>query len=298
MEVLLITGAFLAIGLVILTRISVRRGLRPLVDLKQQAGALTARNLSARLESKGPVAEISSLAIVLNNLLSRIEESFERERRMTANFAHELRTPLAELQIASDLALKWPDDQEAQENMRTTCLHVSKRMNGIVSRLLQLARLESHKDVVVEESIELQAVVKSEWQERAVIVEKRGLALHQEGAVRIESNMGLLRLLLGVLLENAMLHGAPNTTIRATASMHDGGALLQLSNEASDLKAMNLESLTERFSRQDEARTSSEHLGLGLTLAGTVAQHLGVTLTFSASNSRFVVSLDFGPSSI
>jgi len=77
----------------------------------------------------------------LNDLLERIGASFERERRFSADLAHELRTPLAELRSQAELALKWPDARATNADADT--LAISLRMEHLVTRLLAIARAEA-----------------------------------------------------------------------------------------------------------------------------------------------------------
>jgi signal transduction histidine kinase len=85
-------------------------GLSPLNQLANQAASITADSLATRFPTEIWPGELTPISSRLNDLLERLEQSFERERRFSADLAHELRTPIAELRSLAELALKWPED--------------------------------------------------------------------------------------------------------------------------------------------------------------------------------------------
>ena len=117
-----------------------RRELTPLNQLADQTGRIHASSLSIRFPTDSVPRELQPISQRLNDLLSRLEQSFERERRFSADLAHELRTPIAELRALADLALKWPESRPAEMDRDT--LAIALQMEGIVTRLLALLRSE------------------------------------------------------------------------------------------------------------------------------------------------------------
>ena len=126
---------------------ALREGLRPLERLGERAAAIDSHSLATRFSVSDLPEELRPIAIRLNDLLGRIEDSFERERRFSADLAHELRTPLAELRSLVECSLRWPETRDPDEHHEI--LAISGQMEGIVSHLLALARGEQGEVKVV-----------------------------------------------------------------------------------------------------------------------------------------------------
>ena len=95
-----------------------RRELKPLQSLAAEAARIDAASLSARFATEGLPGELAPIAARLNELLARLEDSFERERRFSSDVAHEFRTPVAELRSLAELAIKLPDTRAPMPTMK------------------------------------------------------------------------------------------------------------------------------------------------------------------------------------
>src|SRR5262249_3538686 len=114
----------------------VRRGLAPLDRLAERAATIGPESLTERFPAGDEPSELGPIRDRLNDLRARLEAAFERERRFPADAAHELRTPIAELRAAAELAARHPDDPEAVAHALTTAGTSSARMERLVSSLL------------------------------------------------------------------------------------------------------------------------------------------------------------------
>lgn len=114
--VLVVSGLLTIIITIPMVNISLRRGHAPLEELAQQAETIKADSLKARFPVDSLPEELRPIAGRLNDLLQRLESSFERERRFSADIAHELRTPLAELRTLAEVELKWPDGEASEKH--------------------------------------------------------------------------------------------------------------------------------------------------------------------------------------
>ena len=106
---LLLAAAIVVAGMIVVVRLIVRRGLAPLAGVADRAAHIDASSLGLRFATEPLPAELLPIGHRLNDLLARLEQSFERERQFTADAAHELRTPIAELRSLAEVALKWPE---------------------------------------------------------------------------------------------------------------------------------------------------------------------------------------------
>jgi len=295
----LTTGLLIAAGFALLlvwlcVTWAVRGGLTPLRELSAEVEQIDASSLSKRVGNNGVPAELKPVATRLNELLKRLESSFAKEKRMTAAMAHELRTPIAELRSASDVARRWPDDDEMVDEVLATAGDVAIRMSRSVDAVMRYCRLEAGQDLPELEMVRLEPLLDELWRPLERLAEERGIRFHNDVTAEavVLSDRALLELILGNLLGNASQF-ATGARVTAISANDDASVILSITNETDQLTRDDLEHLMEPFWRKDGARTDGHHSGLGLTLVSSVARLLGITARFELHNSQFIASLQF-----
>jgi two-component system sensor histidine kinase QseC len=255
-----------------------RQGLRPLERLGERAAAIDSNSLSMRFSVVELPEELRPIAVRLNDLLSRIEQSFERERRFSADLAHELRTPLAELRSLVECSLQWPETRDPKEG--TEILAISAQMEGIVSHLLALARGEEGQLAVRIENLDLEKIVNDRWGLLAKRAADRGL-IAELSLVRAPASADptLLRSIIDNLLENAVEYSSVPGRLRISIRTGVAGTILSVENPCFNLTVTDVPLLFERFWRKEAARTGGKHVGLGLPLARVFSEAMGWKLT-------------------
>jgi signal transduction histidine kinase len=269
-----------------------RRGLRPLGDLGERVARIDADTLSAPLPVDGLPSELRPIGDRLNALLARLAGSFERERRFSADLAHELRTPLAELRSLAECALKWPESREATTDQEV--LAIATQMEALVGTMLALARGERGRiaaELAPVEVATLVAEVARPWGERA---QARGLRLNLAVApASVRADATLLRSILVNLFDNAVAYAPAGAEVRVTGEAKGTGYVLRCANPVGDLTADDVTKLFERFWRKEAARSGGgEHVGLGLSLAQTLATAMGWRLSAKLADGSLVFSLE------
>lgn len=272
-------GVVFLAGIALLTAVVVRRGLAPLSRLGDQTAGIDAASLQVRFALDGMPAELRPIIGRLNDLLARLEEAFQRERRFSADIAHELRTPIAELRTLSEVALKWPDDGGKINSFRES-LAIAQRMEGLVDGLLTLARCEAGKQPVRREPVAVAELVEEIWSTLAEPARRKQLAVTKEIAdgVTVPADPSLLRLTLTNLLANAVEYTPARGTVRIRTAAANGEFCFNVANTVGNFRPEDLPHLFERFWRKDAARTGSQHAGLGLALAQASAAAQGMNL--------------------
>jgi signal transduction histidine kinase len=256
-----------------------RRGFVPLESLAAQAARIDADSLSARFATEALPGELIPISVRLNDLLARLEQSFERERQFSADLAHELRTPIAELRSLAELDLKWPDARSPGTDEET--LAIAIQMEGIVSRLLTLLRSERGQLPVTWGSVSFATLVQEAWKP----FEPRATAKHLRVDCRLPENREidtdavLVRSILSNLMDNAIEYSPPGTVIWIEGEVNADQFTVRVVNQAGNLLTSDLPKLFERFWRKDSARSNAEHSGLGLSLARAFARVLEGDLT-------------------
>ncbi len=277
-----IAGAAMVGVIVLVVPLVLRRGLRPLSAVAEQASRIDANSLTERFSVEGMPGELKPIAGRLNDLLARLGASFERERRFSANLAHELRTPLAELRSQAELALKWPEERTADSDK--TVLEIAMQMEALVGRMLALVRAEQAQVTLTKERVGLNDLVEGVLEPLKETVGARRLTVERAIVVNavLETDSVMVRSIVANLLENAVNYAREGGAIRIEAEVAEKTFSFRVSNPADNLRAEDLPKLFERFWRKDGARTGGGvHAGLGLALARSLAEQLGYTLSAS-----------------
>jgi two-component system sensor histidine kinase QseC len=270
-------AALLAITLVVVPRL-LRRELAPLNTLAERAASVNAESLATRFPTNGLPGELVPIAQRLNDLLARLEYAFDRERQFSADLAHELRTPIAELRSLAEVAIKWPETREATTDREI--LAIALQMEGIVTRLLALLRCERGQLPVATKRVAVAPLIKSVWQtfaERAATKELR-ITIDAADGVEVRTDPVLLRSILTNLIDNAVEYTPRGGSIGVEGAVKDDRFLLRVTNTTDCLAPEDLTHLFERFWRKESARSDSKHVGLGLSLTKAFCDGLGLKL--------------------
>ena len=252
-----------------------RRELRPLERLADDVEKINADSLTLRFPTDEVPRELDTITRRLNALLERLENSFERERRVSGAMAHELRTPIAELRNLAECALKWPDARDPESDR--DALAIAQQMEALVTHMLALARSESGREQPALVSIDFPAAVAQAWQPWLARADEKKCQVSMELApLTVSADPVMLRSILNNLIENAVEYCPPGGSIavklRGTGS---GDFAFVISNPAPDLTTTDVAKLFERFWRKESARSDSRHSGLGLSLVRSFAHALG-----------------------
>jgi two-component system OmpR family sensor kinase len=267
--------------------LAVRFSLDPLRRFRARLEARGARDLS-EVPAEGLPSEIGPLAETLNGLLARLREAFEAERSFAANAAHELRTPLAGA-IAQAQRLRSETSEPVTEARAAEIEATLKRLTRLSERLMQLARAEGGR-LRMDRSGDLRAVARVvvDDLERASTKDRIALTLPST-AVMSDIDPDAFAILCRNLVENALRHGAENTTVQVALTA-DG--LLSVANDGPVLPLNTLDRLTARFER---ANASADGSGLGLAIVAAIADRIGSSLVLESprpgASSGFQASL-------
>lgn len=281
----LVVAGLLTIGITVpVVKFSLRRGHAPLGLLSQQAATITADSLQTRFPVDSMPEELQPIATRLNDLLSRLELSFERERRFSADLAHELRTPLAELRSHAEVELAWPEGEGPEKHRET--LEIALQMEAMVTRLLDLARCENGKITLQLECVPVAPLVEAIWQPLAGKAEWKRLATQFKVPpdATIQTDRTLFRSILTNLFSNAVEYSPPDGRVEIV--WQSEGQELTVSNTVHDLNTADVPHLFERLWRKDKSRTGNEHCGLGLALSREFAVLLELSLVASFRDER------------
>ena len=276
----------------------VRLGLRPLREIELTAAAITAGDLSRRVEDADPKTEVGRVGSALNTMLDRIEASDRRLRRFIADASHELRTPLAAVRAYAELfergASTRPQDLERSMSGIT---RESERMSLLVDDLLLLARLDEGRPLE-RKPVDLAQVVGEAVDAARVVEPERPIELSVE-PVTVTGDEARLRQVLDNLFANARSHTPAGTAVSVDLERVDGHARLRVADHGPGLTEEEAARVFERFYRADTSRArTSGGVGLGLSIVAAVTEAHGGTAEAKPTpggGATFVVTLPLAP---
>jgi two-component system sensor histidine kinase QseC len=261
-----------------------------LQSIATEIAAIGENDLTARVGSAPVPAEIAPIKDRLNGLLARLEKAFDSERRITADVAHELRTPLAGIRATLEVALGRERNSTEYRSALSECLAMAVGMQALTDNLLTLARLDASAVTLQVERIVLAEFVDSIWlafrekaAAREISFENRipeGLAVNSDAV-----NLGTV---LSNLLSNAVEYADSPGQIWITARQMDAEVEIAVANTGAALTGEQLAHVFDRFWRSDRARAETGvHCGLGLALVQEMAKALHGRATAEVQNGTF-----------
>jgi two-component system sensor histidine kinase QseC len=131
--------------------------------LTGQVRALGVSSLSTRIAVPAPPLEIAVVVEQVNALLARLEAGFERERQMSSDIAHELKTPIGELRNLSEVGARWPEDRQAVRQFFEDAKAIAQHMERVVAHLLALARYDEGRERVWTAPVQVAEIVDGAW---------------------------------------------------------------------------------------------------------------------------------------
>jgi signal transduction histidine kinase len=287
-ERLLVLAPFAALALILIWGIT-WWSLQPVNRASREAAAVGPANPQARISAEALPRELRPLVAAVNGALDRLSGAYARERRMTADAAHALRTPLAALSLRlqrarSTGAVDWP----AVERELT-------EMTALVGQLLDLARKESvsHRiDAATLPSINLSRVVREAAASIVPLIERHGrrLDLDIPDAITVRGHADDLRDLVRNLLENALWHGRGTVSVHLhrIADARQPQVAIEVADEGDGVPVGMEEDAFQRFRK---LHSDSPGAGLGLAIVRQVAQSHGGEARFVRGAGCVVVTL-------
>lgn len=212
-------GAFVVLAGALVARRAVTAGLRPMERMARQAATYSEHDLSRRFDLGPPRDELTTLAATLDGLLDRLEASLRHEQRLSAEIAHELRTPLSGIRAVAELGMQPRQSAEARRASLATVVGEADRAGSAIDTLLRAARQLGPDTATCTVEQALAAAV----QANTAAASERGLTIGVEGPLpsrRVGAETAFVAQLLNPLLENAIRHATTAVRISVTAGEH------------------------------------------------------------------------------
>jgi len=273
------------------------RGMAPVGEMVAAARRVRTHTLNERIELKNPPAELAELAENFNAMLGRLEDSFARLSRFSADLAHELRTPLSNLRGEAEVALSQARTAEEYREVLSSNLEEYDALARIIDSLLFIARSESPEAEIRTEPLELGAELRSLADFYEALASEKGVAIVLTCPEKLEMRLDrtLFQRAVGNLLSNAISHTAAGGRVTLSAIAHPSGVRVEVADTGQGIAPEHIPHVFERFYRVDGMRTrASGGAGLGLSIVKTaVAMHGGEVNLSSNPGQGTLVTLSF-----
>jgi two-component system heavy metal sensor histidine kinase CusS len=253
-----------------------RHGIRPVEEMATTARHISSTNLRERILPEGYPFELETLAGTFNQMLDRLEESFERISRFSADIAHDLRTPVNNIRGEAEVALARARTSGEYREVIESCLEEAVRLSELIGDLLFLARAESPLSNLRREPVDLAKLLSGvkDYYEASAADGKISLSTSVPGEpVIADLDRTLLQRALGNLVSNALAHTPPGGAVVLGTSANTSTIRIEVSDTGLGIPAEALPRVFDRFFRVDSSRShSSGGTGLGLAIVKSIAQ--------------------------
>ena len=270
-----------------------RRNLAPVAAMRRRAAEISATNLHSRLPVENARDELGELALMINGLLARLEESFEQQRRFMADASHELRTPVAIMRAEADVVLSRPRREEVEYRDSITVMREAVgRLSRIVEDLFLLARVDAGHQPLRREPLYLDELVANAARAVRAIAERRaiGIEVLASADMPYTGDAALLSRLLLNLLDNALKYSPDGGSVIVSSAVAGGEYRITVADSGPGIPADAQPHVFDRFFRVDRSRSPAEQsltsgAGLGLAISRWIAEAHGGRLELVRSTA-------------
>jgi two-component system, OmpR family, heavy metal sensor histidine kinase CusS len=247
--------------------------LRPLDRVNDSIRRVTAQGLDQRIEEGEADREFVVLIQAFNQMLGRLERSFQQASRFSGDAAHELRTPLAILQGQLEQSIQQAKPGSQLQEQLGEMLGEVSRLSSILRKLLLLSLADAGRMQLMFSAVNLSQLFDEMVEDISLLAPELTLHVDVEPNLIIEADLDLLRQVFQNLATNAVKYNLPGGWIRLTVQTDPHQVLVSLTNQAEDLEEEVRDRLFERFYRADLAHSQqTQGVGLGLSLAREIVR--------------------------
>jgi heavy metal sensor kinase len=255
-----------------------RRALAPVRCMAHVVKQITPDDLAQRLPVPAPLDEIHDLAVAFNDLLTRVHDSFERQKRFTGEASHQMRTPLAAMLGQMEVALRRDRDPEEYRRVLTSSVNQAGRLRNIVEMLLFLARADAEARLPDLQAVDLRRWLPEHLGETWANHPRRAdlrIELPDE-ALFARAQLPLLGQAVDNLVDNAFKYSEPGSVVHVRLLGAAERVVIEVEDRGPGIAAEDAERIFEPFFRSTHARRRGiGGVGLGLAVTARIAAAFG-----------------------
>lgn len=244
----------------------IKKSLKPLKEMMMTTHSIqNSMDLSQRIEENEASDEVNELIKSFNQMMDKVEISYQREKEFTSNVSHELRTPLAVLLAQTQYALE-ETQEEATHDILQIIEKKTKQMSKLVHQLLELARLDSW-DSIEKKDFNLSSLLQHAVSDATLLANERGIQLHSsiEKEIYYTGNQLLITRIFDNLISNALKF--TTSVINITLAKKNSQIIFTIQNDGEMIEEEHITKIFNRLYQIDTSRTYSKNHGNGLGLS-------------------------------
>lgn len=275
-----------------LSVVTTRRGLAPIADMAAVAESISAQQLQERLPVQEVPIELRPLAEAFNGMLDRLSDSLQRLTDFSSDLAHELRTPISNLMMQTQVSLSKRRSEDEYREVLYSALEEYEDLARMISDMLFLAKADHGLVIPTREQIDLAQEVTAVFEFYDALASERGVRLTHHGQASIQGDRVMIRRALGNLLANAIRFTPRGGVIRVDITRSSEAASILVENPGPTIPPEQMVRLFNRFYRGSASRTrTDEGAGLGLAICQSIVRAHGgdVSVASFAGVTRFVM---------
>lgn len=258
--------------------------------------AVAAGDLRQRIPLTGAGDDIDQVSGSINSALDRLERLVESMRQISADIAHDLKTPISRLRQHLETAREMPKDAEDYDRALDAAIDESDTIVKTFEALLRIAQIEAGARKAKFRPENLRAILENVAEIYEPVAVEAGhrftVVLPENGRWEIEGDHELLTQMFANLIENAITHCASGTNITLTLEASSAGPVVRIADNGSGISTTERENVLRRFYRLEKSRTTPGN-GLGLSLVAAVADLHGAEITLGDNAPGLIVTIEF-----
>jgi len=250
-------------------------GIRPVREITRTARQIRTSTLHERLEQRSLPRELHELAGTFNDMLDRLEDSFLRLSRFSADIAHELRTPVNNLRVEAEVAISRPRSTQEYKEVLGSVLEECDRLSRIIDQLLFIARAENlnQRPELHDLDVANELGKIAEFYEAVALEAGVTLKVEAPDLLRVRANRELFRGAVGNLVSNAIAYTPKGGAVTLAAESRDSEFCIAVADTGAGIPVDAIPKIFDRFYRVDPARAKTlGGTGLGLAIVKSIVQ--------------------------
>lgn len=267
------------IAIALMGLVFIRRILSPVTEITKTAKQISQGDLTKRLNLDIPHDELGTLAETLDEMLDRLEYSFNREKRFSSDVSHELRTPITAIILSAEEALDGDKSSDEYKESLSSILKEGRRVSALISQLLMMARSHDGEYVPEKEAIDISLLAKTivdELSEGSKCAQISIFSVIEEGIIMDVEQTLFMRLLIN-LIDNAIKYNTSGGWVKVSLRKTPDIVVLSVEDSGIGISKEDLPKVWDRFFKVDQSSINASP-GLGLPIVKWIAQLHGGTV--------------------
>jgi signal transduction histidine kinase len=284
------------ISSIIIGYIISKKLLKPIAKITKTAENISINNLRERIDIEGPDDELKRLANTFNNMINRLQDSFDRQTQFVSDASHELRTPIAVISGYANLLDRWgKDDRSALEKSIYAIKLESANMSKMIEELLLLAKGDSGKNKIEKTDFLLSELVNEIVMESKLIDKEHNIFSEKNDNVSFFADRKMIKQALRVFIDNSIKFTPKGGNIVINSEVHENTVEITISDTGIGIPKNEIDNIFDRFYTVDKSRSREKGgTGLGLPIAKWIIEmNKGIIDVFSEEGKGTMTSIKF-----